>query len=346
MMLETPVLPARLMIPNLIDVVIPMHNGAKTIQRALASVCAQIMAPSRIIVVDDGSIDDGNKVIREFPLIETIVTPHLGVSHARNTGIRASTAQYIAFLDCDDVWLLEKLEKQLAVFEKNPQAAAVNTAYIHVDVHGVEVKGLAYPLAVRGRSQIELLRLFDRSGCGSSSMMVRRQALLDAGGFDESLRFGEDSDMWLRLAHQQEFDFCPDVLSKIYENPASTTRRVVDDPAIRSEMLLQHLRVMEKWIGVAPLPALFYVHCCADILVQAVRDQMNYGALVKFRVQMEKRVPLPAARIAPDHRRFLLNIVLSGSLLAYPIFRRFIRYRRRIKCLPRLGEAHALVTSR
>ena len=99
------------------DVVIPVFNGRETIRAALASVSAQQGNwVHRIIVVDDGSSDDTAQVIQNLgsPLIELERTTNQGVARARNLGIERSTAEWVAFLDADDVWMPGKLQAQLA----------------------------------------------------------------------------------------------------------------------------------------------------------------------------------------------------------------------------------------
>lgn len=102
--------------PHCVDVVIPVFNGSKTIEAALDSVAAQQGEwVCRIIVVDDGSSDDTAQVIQNLanPLVELVRTTKQGVARARNLGIEKSGAQWIAFLDADDVWMPGKLEAQL-----------------------------------------------------------------------------------------------------------------------------------------------------------------------------------------------------------------------------------------
>jgi glycosyltransferase involved in cell wall biosynthesis len=105
-----------------VDIVVPVFNGRKTITAALQSVLAQRgCVVCRIIVIDDGSTDGTASVIQGLcnPLIELMSTPNQGVSRARNLGIDHSTAEWIAFLDADDVWIPNKLEVQLAAAQAN-----------------------------------------------------------------------------------------------------------------------------------------------------------------------------------------------------------------------------------
>lgn len=317
------------MVRDSIDVVIPVRNGAGTLLRAIASVQRQTLPPARIIVVDDGSTDDGVSVIRNTPGVEIITTEARGVSHARNVGIQASNAEYIAFLDCDDYWLPEKLRMQLEVFHTHPGVAIVNTDVVSIDMSGRVLPYLARSAPVRGAVHFRLLQLFNRCDGGSSSMMVRRHALLTVNGYDETLCYGEDTDMWLRLAHHYDFDFCPKALACIVENPRSVTRRVRDNGDVRTEILLQHLSVMEKWIGVAKLPVLFFANCCAEILVETVRARMTFADLLALLTRIEQRLPRLHAKIAPNRWRFCINLLLSGAICTYPIARRFVRYLRR-----------------
>jgi glycosyltransferase involved in cell wall biosynthesis len=326
---------------ELIDVVIPMRDGALTIRRALDSVFAQTVAPDRILIVDDGSTDGGPDLVRHLPGVEVVTTAPVGVSHARNAGLRASGAEFVAFLDCDDYWRPDKLRRQLSAFERRPSAAAVNTAFMSVDMAGAPVDGGVAPTPIRGLARLSLLKLFPRGGGGSSTMMVRRQALVDTGGFDERLTYGEDVDMWLRLADRREFEYCPEVLACIVENPGSVTRRVLDDPRARTEMLMQKLTIVEKWVGTPGVPARFYLNCCAEILVQSVRNGLPVGGLRELRRRVAERAPKLAGLVAPNDAAFVAALLLAGVVSAPSVARRFVGYRRRRKTLLRYSRQYA-----
>ena len=121
---------------NKVDVIIPLYNGERYIKEAILSLQNQTYPVSRIIICDDGSRDRGPEVVKTIAQSDHRITllqsSHGGVSSARNAGIKASSAQYIAFLDADDVWLPTKLEYQMAVFKvASPQVGFVPVSYTH-----------------------------------------------------------------------------------------------------------------------------------------------------------------------------------------------------------------------
>ena len=114
-----------------ISVIIPVHNRAKLILRALASVRAQTYAEFEILVVDDGSTDGLSETLGQLDEPRLRVLRHTlrqGAASARNTGIRASTGEYLAFLDSDDEWMPNKLERQLELTHRHPNIWATTTA--------------------------------------------------------------------------------------------------------------------------------------------------------------------------------------------------------------------------
>jgi len=111
-----------LMTSRCVDVVLPVYNGKETIRKALTSVFAQQGDwVNRILVIDDGSCDDTAKLVQDLgnPLIQIVSTPNQGVAKARNLGIEKSTADWIAFLDADDVWMPNKLVEQLRIAQEH-----------------------------------------------------------------------------------------------------------------------------------------------------------------------------------------------------------------------------------
>lgn len=213
--------------PLLIDVVIPVYNGAAYLRQALDSVTAQTCPPRSIIVIDDGSTDQTPHICQEYrgavPLIYHR-QENRGLSAARNAGWKKSDAPYIAFLDSDDVWEPGKLAAQVVLWQSSPLAdlVLVYCGYSLIDTTGKTIHPAHLPIVqpkLRGRVFQDLLPKNTISGSGSG-VIIRREALERVGGFDESLRALEDWDMWLRLAEIGSFDFVPEDLVAIRTHQA------------------------------------------------------------------------------------------------------------------------------
>jgi glycosyltransferase involved in cell wall biosynthesis len=166
-------------------------------------VFAQTFHDYEVIIVNDGSPDteDLRKVITACSRrILYIEQENKGIAGARNTGIRAARGEYVAFLDSDDCWLPEFLAEQLRLLRQTPPADLV---YADAAVFGERVAGAPTCMErcpSEGPVTLESL-LTDRCQVVTSTVVARRQAVIDAGLFDESFREAEDFELWLRLAH-------------------------------------------------------------------------------------------------------------------------------------------------
>jgi len=133
-----------------------------------------------------------------------------GVSASRNRGIQNSNGVYIGFLDDDDEWLPEKLEKQVTLFENLPEAGAVYTGVFSADITNDEILEVVIP-NYRGNVLYEIIV---SNFISTSSILVRKKSFDVAGLFDEELTYGEDMDMWIRIAKECTIEFIPKVLIK------------------------------------------------------------------------------------------------------------------------------------
>jgi glycosyltransferase involved in cell wall biosynthesis len=188
--------------PLTVSIIIPVWNGAHTLAETLDSVRGQTFKDFKAIVVDDGSTDDTPNIARRFsesdPRFFLISQAHAGTSAARNNGIQHTDSRWIALLDTDDVWLPEKLERQMALSLEDPGANFLFTNYWFWD--GRNDLRTAYP-DNQPFPEVDMLdRLIFHHVYLPSSVVVRRESLLDAGLFDSQMLFSEDWDMWLRLA--------------------------------------------------------------------------------------------------------------------------------------------------
>ena len=197
-----------------ISVVIPTLNRINTLQRALDSVINQTYKPAEIIVVDNGSSDGTLKFLRkQYPKITILTENKIGVSSARNKGIKKSINQWIALLDSDDAWHPRKLEIQTNMLD----SALKEYNLIHTD-----------EVWFRNNKHINQMKKHKKQGgyiferclslcCISPSSVLFKKNILDKVGlFDESLPVCEDYDMWLKICSSEEVLFAQDKLTYKY----------------------------------------------------------------------------------------------------------------------------------
>ncbi|MFT5134548.1 MAG: glycosyltransferase involved in cell wall biosynthesis [Gammaproteobacteria bacterium] len=179
-----------------ISVIIPNHNRAHIISRAIDSVLLQSLPAKEIIVVDDGSSDHSKEFIKtNYENIRLLTQEHKGVSAARNHGIREAKGDWIALLDSDDQWLPEKLELQYRAIMNNEEYKIVhcNETWIR---NGKALKQMKKHRKHGGYIFHQCLPL---CAISPSSVMIHRDVISDVGFFNELLPVCEDYDMWLRI---------------------------------------------------------------------------------------------------------------------------------------------------
>jgi len=199
-----------------VSVIIPTYNRAHLVGRAIQSVLNQTYQDFELIVVDDGSTDNTEEVVKGFNDARIRYIRHdenKGLPAARNTGIEAARGEYIAFLDSDDEWLERKLEKQIALFEQlDSQVGVVYCRWYVMDDDTGFVRRGNRP-AHRGNVWHHVLKGW---GIQPSSAVIRRECFDHCGAFDESLPFWGDSDLWFRIAQQYHFDLVDEFLYIIH----------------------------------------------------------------------------------------------------------------------------------
>jgi glycosyltransferase involved in cell wall biosynthesis len=195
----------------MISVIIPTYNSANFISEAIGSVLHQTCSDYEIIVIDDGSTDNTKEIIEKyFPQVKYFYIPNQGVSRARNYGIQMARGEFIAFLDADDLWLPEKLEKQLEVFKADQELMMVFTENLDFDTDGFR-KTLYWKKERLMKGDV-VKNIFLYSNVTTSTVMVRRQVFWEIGCFEESLKAAEDDNLWMRIALKFRIHLLDEVL--------------------------------------------------------------------------------------------------------------------------------------
>jgi glycosyltransferase involved in cell wall biosynthesis len=171
---------------------------------AIESVYAQTFTDWELIVVDDGSTDETPQLMQRWkddPRVRYIQQMNAGVAAARNCGIEAANGKYIAFLDSDDQWMAEKLERQIPCFNSDPAPVLVYSAYRARYADGTV---RIIPANLQGQVYRSLLKILPDGFFFTSTIIIPRAVFAQTGLFAEDIHFGEDLDLWLRVAHLGE----------------------------------------------------------------------------------------------------------------------------------------------
>lgn len=208
-----------------VSVIIPNYNNAQYLESAINSILNQTFTNYEIIIVDDGSIDGSREVVGQFgDKVRYIWQENKGLGGARNTGILASNAEYVALLDADDEWEPVFLERMMSLIQKRPDAAVY-----YCGARGMNETGRYLPqIFGRGPSSNDIYESLLRANfIIPSTIVFRRSVVLEAGLFEErnrELHGCEDWDLWLRLSPLHKFVGIPEPLVRyrLHNNTFST----------------------------------------------------------------------------------------------------------------------------
>jgi glycosyltransferase involved in cell wall biosynthesis len=216
-----------------VSVVIPTYNAGRFIEQAIESALLQDCPADEIIVVDDGSTD------RDYSQLESLGTQirvirqcNRGVSAARNLGFDRAKQDYVAILDADDVWIQGKLRAQMTHLSQHPDCDAVFCLGLNWEPDGNGATWTHPGIEAVGAQRVpEAIRLHYRDFlCGipvaTSTMVVKKAVWQALGGYDESMRYGEDQEFNLRLSREYRVDVL-DAIGMLYRrHPSSATGRI------------------------------------------------------------------------------------------------------------------------
>lgn len=325
-----------------VSVVIPCYRQAHFLGEAIESVLAQTTPAAEIIVVDDGSPDDTRGVVARYESDEKVRylwQANQGLSGARNTGLRASTGDYVAFLDADDRLLPEALEAGLACFSQHPEAAFVAGGYRLVTPDGVPFGEPTCP----DTSKASYAAFLRENAIGMhAAVLYRRAAVAAAGGFDPSLPACEDYDLYLRIARTAPIAFHRAVVAEYRRHDAGMSADAgrmmramhtvlkAQRPHVKHDT---HLRAalregLRTWTGYYSRPLL------AQIKTH-LRDPSEWSLATKKIIIMAQHAP---QQMASDTGRTGLRLL--KNILPQSVERRLQRLRSNGSYVPPTGEVH------
>ncbi len=228
--------------PNRLSIIIPTYNAADYIPETLESILSQTYTDYEIIVIDDGSTDATRDVLTPYmDKIHYVYQDNTGVSEARNHGLRLAKGELVIFMDADDYFIeADKLEKQIAVFDTNPNLDIVQTGWRMVDTEGTALFDMTPWNDMPGSV---LKEWFMWCPVRLEAMMVRRECAEKVGGFDPKYRVAQDLDWALKMILAGcQFQWQKRIASAYRQHNASLTHsnrlKLVDDTVLVTEDLL------------------------------------------------------------------------------------------------------------
>lgn len=251
--------------PPLVSIITPTFNRVRLIPDAIKSVLGQTFGNWEHIIVDDGSMDNTEDVVRKFDDPRIIYINRFkqrGVSATRNLGLRLASGKYIAFLDSDDFWPKHSLVKRINYLNHHPRVALVygRMKFLRMNpiqpaskksakniqaVHTYKYYHQQLKLCHSHRERYQLLVKADYSFIPTGTVMVRKNIIDQIGGFDENFAAVEDYDLWLRITRKNDFHFIDDALM---------TYRVASENSLIAQVNKNHtynkfLRMAKKKAG-------------------------------------------------------------------------------------------------
>ncbi len=210
----------------LVSIITNCYNGARYLREALDSVYRQTFKDFEIIFWDNQSTDDSGKIAQSYgePLQYFRGEKFLPLGAARNAAIEKATGKYIAFLDSDDIWLPEKLEKQVALMESNRALGLVYSDCYFIDSAGTPGEKTCFHHSPPFRG-MAFNQLFQSNPIALLTAIITREAFNKAGIFNPKYEIGEEYDLWLRIAQNYPIDFIEQPLGKYRVHSQSTTSR-------------------------------------------------------------------------------------------------------------------------
>jgi teichuronic acid biosynthesis glycosyltransferase TuaG len=239
-----------------VSVLIPAYKASKTIERALLGVARQTVLPKEVIVVVDGPEGETFHAAAAYKnqmgavVLNVVRQDHQGAGAARNRALAEASGTYVAFLDADDEWLPDKLERSLAHLEGSDITFVSHNVRVRA---GEEEHIVDCVRHFKAESEVLFASIYRRGYISTSTVVVKRKTVIDAGGFDISLATAQDFDLWLSILANT------DVRLHIFDEPL--TRNYITEGSITSgtgrrlecclRIAIDHLPELKKHAGSA-----------------------------------------------------------------------------------------------
>lgn len=300
-----------------VSVVIPVYNGAATIERTIASVYAQTFGDFELIVIDDGSTDD--TAARVAASADARLKLHryanAGLAESRNRGVARARGELIAFLDADDLWTSDKLEAQVAALAAAPRAAL---AYSLTDSIDAQDRFLARGSHIVENGQVYEKLVLRNVLDNGSTPLIRAATLRAAGPFDVTIPATADWDMWMRLALRDEIVCVPkvQVLYRVHDGAMSSNVRVLEEQmvtALRKGLAALPDGAARRALERAALANVYYYS--TSRVLRAARTRADGRLAARYALQFLRIAPLSIGNLTYAAIQFAksgLVILLPG----------------------------------
>jgi len=295
--------------PPRVSVVIPAYNAAAFVQRAVDSVLEQSFHDFELLVVDDGSTDTTRQVLAGYGnRLRLLAKENGGPAAARNHGLQHAHGEYVAFLDADDYWKPEKLQRQVDLLDSRPEIGFCSTATDVVDNKGHPAG--KWPCIQNAGPLPDILFMQGTVISGSTSgVLARRHLISEIGGFDSTLRGFEDPDLWIRLAARTGYQCISETLTMVVRTPHSVSGNMVNmrRATLASFQKNRHLLPPGKRGG-------YWRAACASALTDYAKTTYragNRGLALRWTLEALIRSPLGRGKLALS----LILAMLNGQSL-------------------------------
>lgn len=229
-----------------VTVLLPVYNGEAYLREAVDSVLRQTYPDFELLVIDDGSTDGTPDILRSYedPRLRVVRNEvNQGLARTLNRGLQLARGEYVARQDADDVWEPELLAVQVAFLDRNPDIAMVGCAFREIDQHGTPGRTRTLPCSPDEiHWDLHFHNTFIHSG-----VTIRREVLLRAGGYNENCAYGEDYELWLRLARTHRLANLKTVLARVRTTSTGMRATHPDRERVPRELSCRAIAGLAGW---------------------------------------------------------------------------------------------------